>query len=215
MSLFLYSALGTSVILLGGLLWRLSSNRHKLPCPSWLSWLVELDNPFAHAHKASSIIESLPIFEGIKILDIGCGPGRVALPLAQKVAEKNGWVTGLDIQHKMIEKTQNKAHLLGLTNIDFIHGALDTINLNRNTYDVVLMVCILGEIPKNERVAALTSLAGALKPNGIVSITETIFDPHFQKTQTVVDLMKKAGFAQKKFIGNKCAYTLHFEKKKA
>ena len=35
------------------LAWRLSSRRHVLPCPSWLRWMVELDNPFAASNKAA------------------------------------------------------------------------------------------------------------------------------------------------------------------
>ncbi len=27
-------------------LWQLASRRRSLPCPVWLRWLVELDNPF-------------------------------------------------------------------------------------------------------------------------------------------------------------------------
>lgn len=38
------------------LAWRLSSRRHVLPCPSWLRWMVELDNPFAASNKAAFIV---------------------------------------------------------------------------------------------------------------------------------------------------------------
>lgn len=92
--------------------WRLYSNRHALPCPSWLAWLVELDNPFAKAHKAQSIVDSLDISENMKVLDIGCGPGRVMLPLAQAIAAGDGHVTGVDMQLDMIKKRKIKHRIL-------------------------------------------------------------------------------------------------------
>jgi len=76
----------TILLIVGWLLWRFYSNRQNLPCPTWLSWMIELDNPFAKAHKANEIIKALPLRNDINILDIGCGPGRVftiLLPLSQ------------------------------------------------------------------------------------------------------------------------------------
>lgn len=32
--------------ILVNLIWRISSQRQALPCPSWLGWMVELENPF-------------------------------------------------------------------------------------------------------------------------------------------------------------------------
>jgi len=192
--------------------WRLYSNRHSMPCPAWLSWMVELDNPFAKAHKASEIIQMLPLSNGIRILDIGCGPGRVLLPLAKKIEDKGGHATGLDIQAEMIEKTRLKARDLNISNIDFIKSSIDEAKINE-PYDIVLMICVLGEIPQNNRKSVLQKIANHLQSNGIISITETIFDPHFQSRKYVSEIMKKVGFVEAKFSGNRLAYTVHFKKK--
>lgn len=50
----------------------------------------------------------------------------------------------------MIKKTRDKAKTLEIINIDFICGALNTIELKDAYYDVVLMVCIWGEIPETQ-----------------------------------------------------------------
>lgn len=191
--------------------WRLYSNRHNLPCPDWLSWMIELDNPFAKAHKANEIIKMLPLQKGIRILDIGCGPGRILLPLAKKIEYQDGHVTGLDIQAEMIEKTKAKARDLGITNVDFINSSIDGAKINE-AYDIVLMICVLGEIPKNDRKSVMQKIARYLQPNGIISITETIFDPHFQSRKYVSSIMNEIGFAEDKFVGNRLAYTSHFKK---
>ncbi len=69
---------------------------------------------------------------------------------------------------------------------------------------------VLGEIPDRE--SALSEIFAALKPGGILSVTEVIFDPHFQRRGTVAELAKAAGFRERAMFGNRFAYTLHFEK---
>lgn len=174
--------------------------------------MIELDNPFAKAHKATEIINFLPMHKGTKILDIGCGPGRVLLPLAQKAANLNGNVTGLDIQHEMLKKCETKAQSLGINNIDLVLGNIENVPL-RQKYDVILMICVLGEITDANQHSTIRKALDHLKPKGIISITETIFDPHFQRRQKVIELMGEAGLAETNFTGNSLAYTSHFQKK--
>ena len=51
-----------------------------------------------------------------------------------------------------------------------------------------------------------------LKPGGILSVTEIIFDPHFQSRDTVLRLAGAVGFREKMFFGNRTAFTLNLEK---
>ena len=69
---------------------------------------------------------------------------------------------------------------------------------------------MLGEIP--DRAKALREIFDALVPGGVLSVTEVIFDPHFQTRKTVTRFVSKAGFQEKTFVGNRFAYVLHLEK---
>lgn len=209
--LFFYILLALTIGFGVWILWRLISNFFVFPCPAWLSWMVEIDNPFAKAHNTKEIINSLPIYPGIKILDIGCGPGRVLLPLAQKIAQIDGRVTGLDIQNAMIEKVKAKAEKLKLNNVDFVCGDIDKIEVKTN-YNVILMVCVLGEIPKAQHQLVICKIANKLKQDGTISFSETIFDPHFKKHKEILELMNKCGFVEVNFFGNILAYTAQFKK---
>jgi ubiquinone/menaquinone biosynthesis C-methylase UbiE len=71
-------------------------------------------------------------------------------------------------------------------------------------------VSVLGEIPDRE--AALKEIYQALKPGGILSVTEVIFDPHFQRRSTVASLAGAVGFREKTFFGNQVAFTMNLEK---
>lgn len=191
------------------MIWRLASKRYIIPCPTWLGWLVERDNPFTKVNRAATIIQHLNLKEGMSVLDVGCGPGRLAIPIATKVGSK-GEVVAMDIQPGMLSRTQEKARAANLTNIKFLNAGIGENKLDRDKFDRVLLVTVLGEIPNQQ--AALKEVFDTLKPGGILSVTEVIFDPHFQRRNTVFKLANTVGFQEKGFFGNRIAYTLHLEK---
>ncbi len=210
MTYAMYIVLGLIVVgVLVNLIWRALSNRQALPCPSWLGWMVELDNPFTRVNRAQFIVDHLGLEAGMKVLDAGCGPGRVTLPLAEAVGPP-GEVIALDVQDEMLARTRAKAEAAGLTNIRYLQAELGEGKLSLNTFDRIVLVSVLGEIP--HQAAALRELHAALKPGGLLSITEVIFDPHFQGRQHVRRLAQAAGFREKRFLGKRLAYTMHLEK---
>lgn len=148
--------------------WRFLSTRYSLPCPSWLGWMVEMDNPFTKVNRAATIIEYLNVTPGMTVLDVGCGPGRITIPLAKKIGPE-GKVVAMDIQEEMLKKVKQKA--------------------------------------------ALQEIYNALKPDGILSVTELIFDPHFQRKVSVLKIAEQVGFQEKAFFGSWYAYTMHLKKK--
>ncbi len=207
--------LAFSLLALGifiGIVWRFSSRRNSLPCPVWLSWLVELDNPLAKTNRAKTIIRNLNLMPGMTVLDMGCGPGRVSVPLAREVGPQ-GKVVAMDVQEGMLKRTQEKALAAGVDNIEFLHAGAGEGKMGQNRFDRALMVTVLGEIP--EREAAIKEIHSALKPDGILSITEIIFDPHFQSRTAVSKITKKIGFQEEAYWGNRFAYTLNMRKIKA
>ena len=195
-----------SVVTVG---WRFASRRQSLPCPVWLRWLVELDNPFARTNRAAVIVENLDLRPGMSVLDLGCGPGRLAIPIAREVGQE-GEVVAVDLQAGMLRRAQEKAQVAGLTNIRFVQAASGEDKLGHNLYDRALLVTVLGEIPNRE--AALGEVFDALKPGGMLSVTEIIFDPHFQRVGMVRQLAESSGFQCGEFFGNRLAYTLNLEK---
>ena len=197
------------VVAMVSVVWRLWSRRQSLPCPVWLRWMVELDNPFTKTNRADFIIAHLGVEPGMSVLDAGCGPGRLTLKLAQAVGA-SGRVTALDIQQGMLDRVRGKADAAGVKNIDYLQAGLGEGKLSVETYDRAVLVTVLGEIPAQE--AALRELFAALKPGGLLSVTEVIFDPHFQTRATVTRLARAAGFEEVAFLGHRLAYVMHWRK---
>ncbi|MBN1549329.1 class I SAM-dependent methyltransferase [Candidatus Babeliales bacterium] len=210
MNYFFYSLVVIAISLfLFFIIWRFVSQKRNIPCPSWLGWMIERDNPFTRLNQSAEIIKSLRLQSGMYVLDAGCGPGRITIPVAKQVTAA-GNVTAIDVQKEMLDLTKEKAQQAGLDNIDFVHAALGDGMLEHNIYDRALLVTVLGEIPQQKR--ALEEVFNALKPGGILSITETIFDPHYQRIKNVRALAKKVGFTQKRIVSDFFSYNLMLEK---
>lgn len=204
--ILIFVAAGLALV---GLIWRLYSRRREIPCPTWLVWMVEADNPFTRVNRASTIIQLLDVKSGMKVLDAGCGPGRLTLPLVEAVGPQ-GSVTALDLQEGMLSRVREKVQNAGLQNVELLQAGLGGGKLPQSCFDRALLVTVLGEIPDQQ--AALKEIHSALKPDGILSVTEVIFDPHFQRRETILRLAQAAGFREKNFFGKKLAYTMHLVK---
>ncbi len=197
-----------AIALVGGA-YSLVSRRQSLPCPVWLRGLVEMDNPFAKVHRAAFIVETLALSPGMTVLDAGCGPGRLTVPLARSVGPE-GRVVAMDIQPGMLARAREKTQAAGLANVDFFAAGLGEGKLPADHFDRVVLVTVLGEIP--DRAAALAELFRTLKPGGVLAVVELIFDPHFQSRSAATALATGAGFRERAFFGRRLAYILHFEK---
>ena len=115
----------------------------------------------------------------------------------------------------MLEKVEIKTKQAGISHVRTVHAIIGSSApaFTDEPFDRITLVAVLGEIPDQE--AALTELAGLLKPNGILSITELIFDPHFQRRTAVRTLAKAANLQEVACFGSWYAYTMHLTLHKA
>lgn len=198
-----------SVITIGAAWYSKASNWGR-PCPAGFSWV--LYNPYTRLVAGSALlIKRAAVKPGMDVLDAGCGPGRLTIPLAQAV-DPDGNVTALDVQQKMLEKVNKKARTAGLSNVRTVEGFLgrQAVKEFGNFFDRAFLVTVLGEIPDKQ--SALTEIYGALKPGGVLSITEMLPDPHYQNRNRVRRLAEDAGFRFDTTYGPWFAFTINFIK---
>jgi len=185
--------------------WRVISDRRSLPCPTSLAWLLE--NPLTGSYHAA-VLSRLELSPGLHVLDAGCGPGLLTTAIAAAVAPQ-GRVLALDLQPGMIARAQARAAKAGLSNIDFLVAPLGRGSLPASQFDRALLVTVLGEIPN--KIAALRELRSSLKPDGFLSITEVLPDPHYQSMRTIAALADQAGLRVRNQIGNSFLFTVNLE----
>jgi ubiquinone/menaquinone biosynthesis C-methylase UbiE len=198
---------GIAVISLG---WRWASRKHRLPCPSRLSWL--LDNPLTAAVAgAQTTLDRIGLQPGERGLDVGCGPGRLAIPAAHRVGPA-GSITAVDVQPDMLARLEKRIGAGGLSNIVPMLSDITTdTQLPPAGFDRAWLVTVLGEIPNRQ--AALQNIHRVLKPGGILSVTEIFPDPHFQPRGVVLKLGAEAGFVPGDFWGSALAFTQNLVKR--
>ena len=84
-----------------------------------------------------TVVESLGIKPPLRALDLGCGDGTTALPLARLGAE----VTGIDIARNLVAAGNRRAAEQGLRRLRFHKGdACNLQGIDNNTFDLTLSV---------------------------------------------------------------------------
>jgi ubiquinone/menaquinone biosynthesis C-methylase UbiE len=203
------SALWIALLVLGAvsalaMVWRYGG----LPCPWWLVPLLE--NPYVErVAGASTLIERAGIGPGMRVLDAGCGPGRLTLPVARRVGA-GGRVLAVDVQPRMLQILARRAREAGFANVEILRARLGEGALPREAFDVALLVTVLGEIPL--RLTALREIHGALRPGGVLSLTEVLPDPHYQPLARVRALAREAGFHERSLASGWLSYTLELSR---
>jgi ubiquinone/menaquinone biosynthesis C-methylase UbiE len=144
---------------------------------------------------------------GQRVLEIGPGPGRILIPAAKRVLP-GGEAVGIDIQPGMIARLETQAAKAKATNLTAILGDATQPHVPEGTFDHVILVTTLGEIP--DRVAALRQGFRALKPGGALSVTEMFGDPHYQSPATARRLAEQAGFRFQSVQGHWWFFTATF-----
>jgi ubiquinone/menaquinone biosynthesis C-methylase UbiE len=175
-----------------------------------MKWLLDPPGFKRMSGRTRKTIELLDIAPGMNVLDAGCGPGRLSIPIAKIIGPDNGIVTAMDIQEGMLDDVRMRAKKENISNINYIHGGIGEKQLPFNHYDRAVMITVIGEIPGREM--AMKDIFNAMKPGGILLVEETIRDPHFQTRSAVLKLTGDHGFIEKGFFGNRFSYTLLLEK---
>lgn len=104
-----------------------------------------------HSPYISLFLSHLPLDKSMSVLDVGCGPGTLAIPLSEKVAS----VTCIDYSQAMLELVKERALEKGITSIRTINCSWDDdwSRFNVDQHDIAI----------SSRSTNVHDLQGALK----------------------------------------------------
>ncbi|MCX6690055.1 MAG: methyltransferase domain-containing protein [Methanoregula sp.] len=112
---------------------------------------------------ANDFIQNLTLNKTDKILDIGCGDGKITLDLAGKVP--GGYVVGLDLSGDMVRYAHS--NFKSVDNISFVNGNAQSLPFY-NTFDVIFSNYALHWVPNHYQL--LAGIYCALRPKGRVLV---------------------------------------------
>jgi ubiquinone/menaquinone biosynthesis C-methylase UbiE len=106
---------------------------------------------------------------GMRVLDIGCGPGAVSLMLSQRVGSQ-GHVFAVDRNPRMLDMARERARVAGVSNLTFVEGGFDVIFPEHGTLDAAVGRRVLMYQPDAPQSVAW--LARAVRPGGVIAFQE-------------------------------------------
>jgi len=108
---------------------------------------------------------------GMRVLDVGCGPGEVVF-LAAKLVGPQGTVIGVDMSPEAIELARQRAAAAGLTNVHFVTQDLaDSELVLDEPVDALIGRLVLQYLADPAQV--LRRLVTLVKPGGLVAFQES------------------------------------------
>jgi 2-polyprenyl-3-methyl-5-hydroxy-6-metoxy-1,4-benzoquinol methylase len=122
----------------------------------------------ALAPATNHFLRDAGIGSGMRVLDIGCGMGDVAMLVSQLVGPQ-GRVTSIDVDQASIDSAQRRASTLGLENATFHRADISTFT-NVEPFDAIVGRLVLEFLP--DPAASITRLSGLLRPGGIMAFQE-------------------------------------------
>jgi 2-polyprenyl-3-methyl-5-hydroxy-6-metoxy-1,4-benzoquinol methylase len=109
---------------------------------------------------------------GMRVLDVGCGPGDVSF-VAARLVGPDGAVLGIDAAADIIELARTRAAEQGLESVEFEQTTVGDLALEQpldEPFDAVIGRLILMHLP--DPVGSLRQLAGLVRPGGFIAFSE-------------------------------------------
>src|SRR5262249_22485953 len=107
-------------------------------------------------------VELAEIAAGERVLDVGCGPGRLAIAAAM-VAGPAGETRGLDPAPEMVELARRKVARAGVR-VQFDVGVIETLPYPDDHFDVVLSSLMLHHLSDELKRRGLAEVRRVLRP---------------------------------------------------
>jgi arsenite methyltransferase len=113
------------------------------------------------------------IREGMTVLDLGSGAGNDVFIAAREVGG-TGRVIGVDMTKAMIAKANENKAKLGIANVDFRLGEIESLPVDDGSVDVVISNCVLNLVP--DKAAAFAEIYRVLKPGGSFTVSDIVVE---------------------------------------
>jgi SAM-dependent methyltransferase len=118
-----------------------------------------------HVARLATGIEAMgTTLESSRVLDFGCGVGRMSLPLAERCEH----VYGVDVSPAVLREADRNATLRNLSNVEWLEA--ERLAELSGRYDMVVSLFVFQHIPSREGERIIATLLSGLRPGGVGAI---------------------------------------------
>lgn len=114
------------------------------------------------------IVAEAGVRAGDRVLDVGCGPGRLTA-LAAEAAAPDGTAVGVDVSPAMVDRARARH---GGPRCAFHVGHAEALDQPDDSYDVVLSSLLIHHLPPGLQAAAVTEIRRVLRPGGRLVVAD-------------------------------------------
>lgn len=132
------------------------------------------DSGQQHVDDVLSVIRAVfdPTFKPNRVLDYGCGTGRLLIPLARFAQH----AVGIDISPSMLEETKRNCERFGIHNSELLL-ADDRLTRLKGTFNLVHSAIVFQHIPQNRVLQIVRTLLHHVEPGGFGSLHFLLWSP--------------------------------------
>jgi SAM-dependent methyltransferase len=105
---------------------------------------------------------------GMRLLDVGCGPGSITRGLAERLAP--GEVVGIDLSRETLAAARQDAADRGITNLRYEEASVYELPFAEGSFDVVFAHQVLQHLAEPGN--AIEQMLRVLRPGGLIAVRD-------------------------------------------
>jgi ubiquinone/menaquinone biosynthesis C-methylase UbiE len=151
----------------------------------------------------ATTLAPLGLRAGMRVLELGPGAGLFSAEAARQIGH-TGLLLCLDLQKGMLRPLQRLVWRAGLANVCVQAADAAALPLADGSIDLAFLIAVLPMLPDRRR--ALAELRRALKPGGVLAVSEEWIEPEYVPAFVTAGWCRRAGFRVRACSRNRWYY---------